>query len=53
MQILETLAGDVRIDLRRRQVAVTKQHLHDAQVGTVIEQMGRKRVAQRVRRAPC
>jgi hypothetical protein len=39
VEFLHTLARDVRIDLRRGQVAVSEQHLNDAQVGTVIEQV--------------
>src|SRR5688572_21151711 len=39
VQLLHALAGDVGIYLRRGKVAVTQQHLHDAQVGAVIQQM--------------
>src|SRR5580658_2452546 len=38
MQVLQPLARHVRVDLRRRQIAVAEQHLHDAQVRAVIEQ---------------
>lgn len=42
--------GDVRINLRGGEIAVAEQHLHHAQVGAVIDEMGRKGVAQGVRR---
>ncbi len=40
----------MRVDRRRRDVGVSEQQLHDAQVGAVIEQMRRERVPQHVRR---
>ena len=49
VQLFESLARDVRVDLCRRKVAVPEQHLHDAQIGTVVQQMGREGVTQRVR----
>ena len=39
------------VDLRRRQRSVPEQLLHHAQVGTAGHQVGRERVAQRMRRA--
>ena len=50
VQLLQPLARDVRVDRRRRDVGVAEQQLHDAQVGAVIEQMRRERMAQHVRR---
>src|SRR5262245_25032295 len=50
VQVLETLARDVRVDLSSRKIAVPEQHLHDPQVRAVIEQVRRERMAQRVRR---
>ena len=50
VQVFQSLARDVRVDLRGRQVAVSEQHLHHPQVGAVIEQVGRKGMAQGVRR---
>src|SRR5215469_17516591 len=50
MQLFEPLARDVRVDLCGREVAVTEQHLDYAQIGAVVQQMGREGVAQRVRR---
>ncbi len=50
VQVLQALAGDVRIDLGGRQIAVTQEHLHHAQVRAVIEQVGCKGMAQGVRR---
>src|SRR5439155_8101683 len=40
----------VRVDLRRPDVRVPEQRLHDAEVGAPGEEMRRERVAQRVRR---
>ena len=40
----------MRVDLRRGQVRMPQHHLHRAQIGAVIQQMGGKRVSQRVRR---
>ena len=44
----EPLAADVGVHLRRRQVGVAEQLLHDPQVGATVEQMGGEGVAQRV-----
>jgi hypothetical protein len=38
MQLLQALARHMGVDLRRRQVAVAEQHLHHAQVRTVVQQ---------------
>jgi len=40
----------MRINLCRRQIAVTEQHLHDAQISAIVQQVRGKRVTQRVRR---
>src|SRR5580704_13070997 len=50
MQFLQTLAGDVSVDLSRRQVAVPEKHLHHAQIRAVVQQMGRKGMPQGMRR---
>ena len=50
VQAFHTLASDMGVDLGGGEVRVTEQHLHDSQVSPMIEQMGRKRMAQRVRR---
>src|SRR5580698_3041952 len=50
VQLFEALAGNVRVDLRSREVAVPKEHLDDTQVCTVVEQMRGERMPQRVRR---
>jgi len=42
--------GDVRIDLRRRDIAVTKQRLHRSRIGAMLQQMSREAVPQSVRR---
>ena len=49
MQLFQALAGDVSVDLRGRYVGVPEQHLHDAQVGAVVEKMGSKGMPQGVR----
>ena len=46
---LEPLAGNVSVYLRGRDVAVPEQHLDNAQVRAVIEQVGGERMSQRVR----
>ena len=38
------------INLGCRQIAVPQQHLHNPQIGAMIEQMGGKGMAQRMRR---
>src|SRR5882724_7727190 len=50
VQLFQALTSHVRVDLCRRQVTMTQQHLHDAQVGTMVEQMRGKRVSQSMRR---
>lgn len=47
---LHSTARYVRINLCRRQIAMPKQHLYDAQIGTVIDQVRRECMAQRVGR---
>lgn len=49
MQLLQPFARDVGIDLRGGNVGMPQQHLHHAQIGAVVEQMGGKSVAQHVR----
>jgi hypothetical protein len=49
VQLFQALTGNVGVNLCRGQITVTQQHLHDAQVGAMIEQMGRKRVPQGMR----
>ena len=46
---LKAARRDVRIDLRRREARVAEQLLHDPKVRAAVEQVGRERVAQRVR----
>ena len=50
MQLLQPLARHVGVDLRGGNVGVAEQHLHHAQVGAMVEQVGGEGVAQRVRR---
>ena len=49
MQFLQTLARHVSIYLRCRQVTMTEQHLHHAQIRTVIEQVRGEGMAQGMR----
>lgn len=49
MQDLQPGAGDMGINLRRGDIGVTEQHLHGAQIGTVIQQVGGKSMTQRMR----
>ncbi len=50
MQLTQPLGGDVRINLRGREIAVSQQHLYDTQVGAAVQQMGGEDVPQHVRR---
>ena len=50
VQLLQSLAGDVRIDRRRRDVGVAEQQLDNPKIGTVVQQMRGESMAQRVRR---
>ena len=49
MQLLQSGVRDVRVDLRRCDVAVAEQHLDDPEIRAMIEQMRRERMPQRVR----
>ena len=50
VQFLHAGTGHVSVYLSRRQVAVPQQHLHHTQISTVIQEVGSKRMPQRVRR---
>src|SRR3569833_1359478 len=50
VHLFQTLASHVCVDLCSRQITVTQQHLYDAQVRAVIEQMRGERVPQGMRR---
>jgi lambda repressor-like predicted transcriptional regulator len=50
MQLFQSMVGDVGVDLRRCQTAVPQQHLHDAKIRAVIEQMRGKDMTQGMRR---
>ena len=50
MQLFQTGTCNMRINLRRRQITVTQQHLHYPQIGTMVEQVGGKGVPQGMRR---
>ncbi len=45
---LQSVASDLSVDLGGRQIGVTEEFLYCAQVGTAFQQVGGKRVAQRV-----
>jgi hypothetical protein len=45
MQLLQPLTSDVRVDLRGRDVGVTEEELHHAQVGAVVDEVRGKGVA--------
>ena len=49
VQLLQSLAGDVRVDLGRRDVGVPEQELHYAQIGAVVQEVGRECMAQGMR----
>ena len=46
MEFLQACTRDMGIDLRGRQITVTKQDLNHTQVGTVVQQVRRKRMPQ-------
>src|SRR5262245_22044030 len=50
VELLHPLPRHVRVDLGGREVAVAEQHLHDAQVRSVVQEVRREGMAQRVRR---
>lgn len=50
VQLLETLARDMGVDLSGGEITMAEQHLYDAQIGPMVQQMGRKGVPQGVRR---
>ena len=49
VEIFQTMASDVSVDLSGRQISVSKKHLYHTQVRAMVEQMGGKGVPQRVR----
>src|ERR1700723_942015 len=50
MQLFQALARDMSVDLSRGQIAVSQQHLHDAQVRSMVQQVRRESVPQGMRR---
>ena len=50
VDVPDPLSGQMRVQLGRGDTRMSEQLLDDAQVGAALEQMGRERVAQRVRR---
>src|SRR4051794_3758043 len=51
-RLAQMMAGDVRVDLRGGDPAVPEQLLHRAQIAAALDQVGRKRVTERVRPDP-
>ena len=49
MDFLEARFGDVRINLGGRQIGMAQQFLHDSQIRSPFEEMGRESVSQGVR----
>ena len=49
VDLFEVLRRDLRVDLRRRQIRMPEQQLHDAQVGPASQQVCGEGVPQRVR----
>ena len=49
-QLLQPLVEHMRIDLRRRDVGMAEQRLHDAEIGAAGEEMRRESVPQHMRR---
>ncbi len=43
---------DMRVDCRRRDALMTKQFLNGAQIAATLNEVGRERVAERVRTDP-
>src|SRR5687768_13446895 len=50
IQLLQPSPRDVSVDLRRRDVRMAEHQLDAAEIGAVLEEMGRKRVPEHVRR---
>src|ERR1700723_1864025 len=50
MQFFQSLACDMSVDLSRGQIAVPQEHLHDAQVRSMVQQMRRESMSQGMRR---
>jgi len=50
MDRLQSRLRDMGVDLSRRQTAMPQQHLHGAQIGTVIQQVRGEGMPQRMRR---
>lgn len=49
VQEFQPLARNLCVDLCRRQVGVAEQHLYHTQIGSMIQQVCSKRMAQGVR----
>ena len=50
IRVTQMAISDVRVDLRRRDIAVAQQRLHRSGIGAVLQQVRRKAVTQGMRR---
>ena len=50
IRVTQVAIGDMRVDLRRRDVAVAQQRLHRSGIRAALQQVRSKAVAQRMRR---
>jgi hypothetical protein len=48
VQVFQPLSRNMRIDLRRREITVSQQQLYDPEIGTTIQKVRRKSVAEAV-----
>ena len=46
VQRFQAFAGNVGVNLRCGNIRMTQQHLHDSEIGTVVEQMRGKGVTE-------
>ena len=49
MEVVETLSGDVGVDLCSGEITVTEQKLNHPEVGPMVDQMSGEGVSQRMR----
>ena len=50
IRVTQMAISDVRVDLRRRDIAVAQQRLHRARIGSTLQEVRGKAVTQRMRR---
>jgi len=44
VELFQSLARNMRVDLRSRKIAMPQEHLDDSQIGAVIQQVSGERV---------